>query len=620
MLSLSKEQILDREHFIDEYIDAENAASGSEVDSNANVSSKNIATMGAEIWKPYQIKLNRKKIGDYLNNIFSDISRDDYISDLNNHYIYTHDETGPSIYCSSISMYPFLIDGMTKLNGESRAPKHLSSFCGSFINLIFYISSQICGAVAAVEFLAYFAHFARKDYGDDWFETKCNGMLDQFFSLVVYTLNQPAMARGAQSVFFNVSIFDKNFFEGIFGDFYYPDGSKMIWEDIDKLQRYFVAWFREERKRALLTFPVVTLSALVTEDHKTWKDEDYLNFAAEEYAKGSEFFIYTSDSVDSLSSCCRLRNAMAENEFSYTLGAGGIQTGSKNVITLNVNRIIQKGLKIEDVLDRVYKYQIAHNEWYYHLAKKHMLTIVDAGFVDLDKLYLTIGLNGVMEAAEYLGMTPGNNEEYVSWCANILGTIKAKNKEASAYYSKTTGRKVRFNTELVPAENLGVKNAKWDKKDGLKVPRACYNSYLYPVESTDMSLIDKLNIHGSRVLNNLDGGAAVHWNNFERLSAPQYKNIFNWLAMTGSNYFCENVPKACCTNPECGYIHPNNAEVCPKCGAKTEPAVRIIGYLKKVSSFSSDRQKEYLMRAQDRSFIHKVVNYHEAKDFVASVK
>lgn len=488
--------------------------------------------------------------------------------------------------CASISLFPFLVDGMTKLGGESKAPEHLESFVGSFNNLIFAISSQVAGAVAAVEMLSYFAHFARVDYGDTWFETKCDGRLDQYFQSIVYTLNQPATARGFQSAFWNISIFDKNFFDGLFGNFYFPDGSQMVWEDVDKIQRYFVAWFREERKKALLTFPVVTLSALSNPKDGTWADQDYLKFAAEEYAAGSEFFIYTSPSVDSLSSCCRLRNPLQENEFSYSLGAGGIMTGSKNVITLNVNRIIQSGENLLEVLDRVHKFQIAFDSLYKWYADNHMLTIVDAGFVDLSKLYLTIGLNGVLEAAEFLGYEASNNEPYKAWVRELFKSIKDANRVASAKYG------VRFNTELVPAENLGVKNAKWDRKAGLKVIRDCYNSYLYKVEDDASTLFDKLELHGGDILDNLDGGSAVHFNNNERLSYEQYRKIFEALVVTGSNYFCENVPKSCCTNEKCGYIHPNRVETCPKCGAPVEYATRVIGYLKKVSSFSADRQAE----------------------------
>ena len=580
---LTRNQVKDKLAFIENYVSALNPATASKVDANANVTQKNIATLQAELMKDYFTQINKELMKNKIKELFGTKLARQYIYDLESHVIYQHDMSSLSPYCASISMYPFLIDGMTKLGGESKAPKHLESFIGSFGNLMFAISSQLAGAVASVEFLAYFDHFARKDFGDDYLSTH-EKIINQYLQHVVYVLNQPATARGFQSIFWNISIFDSNFFNSLFENFYFPDGDTMKWKTVSKLQKHFVAWFREERKQALLTFPVITLSALV--DDNTWIDKDYLNFAADEFSKGSEFFIYTSKTVDSLSSCCRLRNALAtENEFSYTLGAGGIMTGSKNVITLNINRIVQKGINLEDVIDRVQKYQVAFDKicrWY---KENGLLSIYDAGFIDLDKQYLTLGMNGVVEAAEYLGYEISNNSEYLNWLKTILGTFKKMNKDAYEKYG------LKFNTEMVPAENLGVKNAKWDKRDGLLVNRDCYNSYFYVVENNN-NIIDMLEMHGSSVLDYLDGGSAVHFNNSERLTKEQYLALFNSLALTGSNYFCENVLKACCTNESCGYIHPNRVERCPKCGSTVEYATRVIGYLKKIGSFSAARQEE----------------------------
>ena len=584
MLGLNKDQVADKVSFIKDYVSAKNAASGSLVDANANVTQKNLVTLQHEMFKNFTIQVNRSLVHTNIKERFGDELADQYLQDLKEHIIYTHDETSLNPYCCSVSLYPFLVDGMTKLGGESTVPQHLESFAGSFTNLVFALASQVAGAVATVEFLPYFAYFARKDYGPNWMENKCGGKLDQLLQSVVYAINQPATARGFQSVFWNISIFDKCFFDGLFENFFFPDGSRMIWDDVNALQKHFISWFREERKKALLTFPIVTLSALSSGD--TWSDKEYLEFAAKEHELGSEFFIYTSPSVDSLSSCCRLRNVIQNNDFSYSLGAGGMMTGSKNVITLNLNRIVQKGCSIEGVIKRVHKYQIAFNDLYKWYSDMGMLSIVNAGFISLEKLYLTIGLNGIVEAAEFLKLDIGNNDDYKGWLKYLFSTIKSLNKDASSEYA------VKFNTELVPAENLGVKNATWDKKAGLKVNRDCYNSYLYKVEDDSLSIFDKLELHGGEILENLDGGSAVHFNNKERLTKKQYIKLFESLVISGSNYFCENVPKACCSNPSCGYIHPNRVDKCPKCGANVDYAIRIIGYLKKISSFEDHRQSE----------------------------
>ena len=590
MVKLSDEQVNAKIKFIEQYINAENAATGSTLDANANVSSKNIATLNAEMYKDFTIQINRKIIQNKIEKKFSKKLAKQYLRDIEDHLIYVHDESSLYPYCVAISLYPFLMNGLKDLGGESGRPKHLESFCGSFGNLIFAISSQFAGAVAVPECLIAFDYYARQDYGDNYLDTHSE-LVAQKLQHLVYVLNQPSAARGYQSVFFNISTFDKYFFDSLFKDFAFPDGTKTKWETVNKLQKFFHSWFREERKRALLTFPVVTHSFLT--DDKDVLDLEWKEFVAEEMEKGSEFFIYSSKSVDSLSSCCRLKNAIDKNEFSYSLGGGGVMTGSKNVITMNINRIVQEGFQINDVLDRVHKYQVAFDAFYRELFQKDMLTVYKAGFIDLKKQFLTIGINGVLETAEYLGLEISNNTKYKNWLKSFLSNFKEQNKIASQKYG------VKFNTEFVPAENLGVKNAKWDRADGLIVNRDVYNSYMYKVEDEHMSLFDKMEIHGGEILDSLDGGSALHFNNKERLTKKQYESIITALVKTGCNYFCENVPKTICN--DCGYIHPNNMDSCIKCGStKIDKATRVIGYLKRIKDFSSERQKEANVR-----FYHK---------------
>lgn len=584
MIRLTPRQIQDKINFIKDYVQARNAASASTVDANANVTEKNIATLQSELYKDFNIQINRALIKERLTNLFDADIAEQYEKDLESHLIYCHDESSLSPYCVSISMYPFLLNGMEGLGGESQAPKHLESFCGSFGNLAFAISAQFAGALATPEFLMFFDYFARKDYGDNYLENPetCK-WIEQKFQHVIYVIAQPATARGYQSIFWNVSLFDKYFFKHLFKDFSFPDGTKPVWASVERLQRMFMQWLREERKRALLTFPVVTLSALT--DGATWKDQSCLEWAADEYAQGSEFFIYTSQTVDSLSSCCRLRNPLKENTFSYSMGAGGVMTGSKNVITINMNRLVQQGHNLADVIDRVHKYQVCFEDLFQWFFKANLLTVYQAGFIDLKKQFLTLGINGIVEAAESLGYEITNNDAYKSWLVDTLRVFKEKNKEAGAKYH------LMFNTEVVPAENLGIKNAKWDKKSGLKVQRDCYNSYFYRVEDASLSLFDKMELHGGEILDNLDGGSALHFNNDEKLTPAQYRKVFESLAVTGSNYFCENCRRTICKT--CGYIHPFTSDHCVKCGSTDiEYAVRIIGYLKRISNFSEARQAE----------------------------
>lgn len=590
MIRLDHKQINKKMEFVNHYLKANNAADGSTMDSNANVTTKNVATLESEINKDINIQINRAMVSKKIEELFSTELSQEYLRQIEDHEIYVHDETSLKPYCVSVSMYPLLIDGLTKLGGESRAPKHLASFCGTFVNFVFAISAQFAGAVATVEFLTYFDHFARKEFGDDYLE-KHKNEISSFLQQVVYSINQPAAARGYQSVFWNISLYDQYYFEALFENFVFPDGDRPRWHTVDLLQKYFLDWFNQERKKSVLTFPVVTV-ALLTDGQRP-RDEDYLHTCASELAQGNSFFMYLSESADSLASCCRLRNEVSTKEFSYTLGAGGVATGSINVITLNFNRLIQDGRDLSAEISKIQNYQIAYRKLMEEFKAGGLLTVYDGNFISLDKQYLTIGINGMVEAAEYLGLDISNNDDYVDFVSQNLKTIYDANRKRS----QETGYK--FNTEFVPAENLGVKNATWDKKDGYQVNRDCYNSYFYIVEDDEMNPLEKFTLHGQKIIQYLDGGSALHLNLDESLSKTQYKKIIQLAAQSGCNYFCTNVKSTICN--DCEYIDKKTVSQCRKCGSiNLDYATRVIGYLKRISSFSAGRRKEHTLRAYHR--------------------
>lgn len=599
-------------NFIDRYRKAVNASTGSEVDSNANVEHKNVTTCTGEMYKKEAIGTNRLLMINKITELYGQELAEEYIRQLDSHEIYRHDETNPMLpYCVSITMYPFLFSGTTNIGGNSEAPKHLDSFCGSFINLVYAVASQFAGAVATPEFLMYMDYFIRKDFGDDYYnrvnenvilgkEPKTlENLIENKFQQVVYTINDPAGARNFQSVFWNIAYFDKPYFDGMFSEFMFPDGSAPKWESVNWLQKKFMKWFNAERLKKILTFPVETVNLL--NDGKEYVDKEWYDFAAEMWSEGHSFFCYTSNSVDALASCCRLKNEVTENTFSYTLGAGGISTGSKGVMTINLNRLIQnlakeKGkITLEDISERVseqvekiHKYMISYNEIVKDNLKTHMLPVYDAGYISMEKQYLTIGINGFVEGAEFLGIQPTVNEEYFKYGEAILKPIYTINKR-----DRTS--EIMFNTEFVPAENLGVKNSGWDKKDGLYVPRECYNSYFYRVEDDGVNLIDKFILHGEKLTKYLDGGSALHANLNEHLTKEQYKHLLDTAMSTGCSYFTFNVPNTICN--ECGHISKHRLNKCEKCGSENlDYATRVIGYLKRISNFSEARQKEAFIR------------------------
>ena len=599
-------EVRDRLNFLIDYCSASNPATGSKYDANANVEKKNIATLIGELPKASFIRLNRRLLTDRIREMYGKELSDRYLDLLNHHFIYKNDETSLANYCASITMYPWLLQGTIPVGGNSTPAKNLKSFCGGFVNLVFIVSSMLSGACATPEFLMYMNYFIEQEYGEDYYlradeivdlskkHRSIDKVITDCFEQIVYSINQPTGARNFQSVFWNISYYDRYYFESIFGDFRFPDGSRPHWDSLNWLQKRFMVWFNAERTKTILTFPVETM-ALLTENGDA-KDPEYADWTARMYSEGHSFFTYMSDNADSLASCCRLRNEIQDNGFSYTLGAGGVSTGSKSVLTINLNRCVQYAFKkgipyleyLEDVVDLMHKVQLAYNENLRDLMEKGMLPLFDAGFINIGRQYLTIGVNGLVEAAEFMGIKITDNPDYVAFVQGVLGMIERLNKK---YRTKD----VMFNCEMIPAENVGVKHAKWDREDGYVVPRDCYNSYFYIVEDTSLNVLDRFRLHGRQYIEHLTGGSALHCNLEEHLSQAQYRQLLRVAAIEGCNYFTFNIPNTVCN--DCGHIDKRYLKECPHCHSKNvDYLTRVIGYMKRVSNFSEARQKEAAQR------------------------
>lgn len=627
--------------FIHNFVKSDNTANAT-IDDNSNVGTKGIGVLNAEIHKVDNKLTNTEWWESFVKkrdpNFNIKVMRNDFKTIL-----YPHDSSSQvgEPYCMAASMYPFLLSGLEKLGGKSAVPKNLDSFCGIYVNLNFALASEIKGAVATPEFLMYMDYFCRKEWGNNYYlkpsvkittdycikQKTIGSQIDQYFQQVTYSINQIAGARGMQSPFTNFSFFDKYFFEGMFGEFVFPDGTKPEWNSTNWLQRRYLHWLNQERLKCILTFPVCSYACL-TDKEGNFKDLDTFHFICSEYAQGNSFFTYLSRSVDSLSSCCRLQNAVQENTFNTTNGQIGVMTGSKNVITLNLNRIIQdwqhtwsdyrdhidvntnrccfpvdwimhkdfqEGIKkyIENILERVYLYQYAYNDLMHWCKDHHLYAAYDAGFINLDKQYLTIGINGLNQAAEYLGMECNNNIYYKTFCRLIFSTIKEQNKK---HKTKTA----QFNTEQVPAESASVKLYNRDKADGYWVPTDTnlYASYIFKPNDTHISILDKIILHSSEfAADELDGGSACHLNLSEHLSQKQYEYLLKFMAKVGCKYATFNIPN--CECDECHFIAKQPFSKCPKCGS-THVSLwdRIIGYLTKISNWSAARQLEGSTRSR----------------------
>lgn len=613
-------EINDRLNYMEKYSKSnENAAASSETDANANVTMKNVVTLESEVPKVKNRVIQRMRMKNKLNILFPEVAKK-YEEDINHHIIYIHDEASsavPKNYCEAVSLYPLVANGIKDMDGVTpKTANHLSSFCGQFNNLVFLLSAQCKGAVAFGEFFNYFDYFCVKDYGPEYhlkeevyadsehvMDRKTIGQkIEAAFQTIVYYINQPAQNRGWQSPFTNVSYYDKYYWEALFKDFYFPDGTQPSWERVSYLQKKFMQWFNEERTKAMLTFPVETM-ALLTDKEGNYMDEEYKNFTAEMHSKGHSFFVYISDNPNGLASCCRLRNEIEENVFSFTNGLTGVKTGSCNVITLNISRIVQDFCRdhyngpdrerwirefkvyLTDILERVYKYHIAYKTILYEWEERGMFNASTAGYIGMRDLFCTIGINGINEAARFLGMKVSYNEDYKQFCRLITGTISEQNKLHNS-------KKFKFNTELVPAEGLSSKNYNWDKEDGYWVPNdtKIYNSYFYNAWDDNTSILDRFKLHGKEFTELLDGGVGLHCNLEEHLSKEQYLKLMDFAAEKGTSYFTYNIPNSECTNEKCHYITKHAMDKCPKCGSPMEIWTRVVGFLRPVSKYDEGRQ------------------------------
>lgn len=618
--------------FIKQFTESDNTANAT-IDDNSNVSNHNIAVLNSEIHKPDNQITNLQILENKLRELYPDFPHKQMRKDFDT-IAYLHDSSSQigMPYCVAVTMYPFLLNGIKDLGGLSAAPKNIDSFCGMFINMVFAIAGQYKGAVATPGVLNCFDYFCRKEWGDNYYlktdvelttvhsvrKYTIKSQIHQYFQQIVYSLMQPSGSRGSQACFWNLSIFDKPFFDTMYGDFMFPDGSPAKWESLCWLQKEFIHWLNQERLKVVLTFPVVS-ACLIYQDGE-FLDKDMYEFVCQEYAEGNSFFTYISDSADSLSSCCRLSSKIEKPQFNFTNGQLSEMTGSKNVITLNLNRIVQdwwweidgehlgyeheidivknEGFKeyLITILERIYKYQISYNECLKELLNARMLSVYDAGFIDMKKQYLTIGINGLNQCAEFLNIKCNNNEDYKQLCNLIFTTIKEQNR-----LHKT--KDVMFNTEFTPCESAAIKLYNRDKADGYWVSSDTnlYASYIFKPNDSEISVLDKFILHGRDFCgDNLDGGSACHVNLSEHLSIEQYRKLVKFAAEVGCKYFTFNIPNSECE--ECGFICKQVITECPKCGStKISLWDRVIGYLTKIKNWSKGRQIEQKTRVYSKT-------------------
>lgn len=614
--------IRERLEYMNEYVNSDNnAASSSETDANANVTIKNVANLEGEVYKIKNRIIQRQRMKDKLNELYPEVAKQ-YGKDLEDNIIYAHDEaTSPALkkYCLAATLYPLMLEGTGNIDGVTPTPPNdIQSFSGQVTNLVFLLSSQARGAVALGDYCITLNYYIIQEFGNDWYkildklttseynkkQRTVKDIIRKGIKQFIYGVNQPAGNRSYNSPFTNISFYDKYYFKALFEDFMYPDGTKPEWIQIDNIQRIFMELLRELRLIKPLTFPVTTMALL--HDGHDCLDKEYKQLCAEEWAKGGSFFCYINDNPSSISSCCRVANEITDNVFSSTTGMTGIMTGSCNVITLNINRIVQNYVRENGsfdknfekyfikILERVYKYQIAYKTMLYDMEDKGMYSDSNAGYIYLKKLYCTIGVIGYFEAAKFLGYDVGetmnsDTEKYVQFLQFIFKIIQEQNRKHSIHDKK---RPFIFNLEATPCENLAIKFYDNDKKDGYTVPKDqnLYNNYFYSPWGTE-SVLDKLRLHGKSICQYLSGGQAAHIGLDAHLSKEQYLKIIDFCIKEGVNYFTFNIPISECK--DCGHVVNAPIKECPKCHSKKiDWWTRVVGFLRPISTFSKGRQIE----------------------------
>lgn len=568
-------------------------------------------------------KIEKGSFLDKCNYIY-DITTESNTFDCNNLWVHN---------CEAVSLYPLMLDGVGNIDKVTPTPPNdIQSFSGQVTNLTFLLSSQCKGAVAEVGYFVTLNYYVIMEFGPKWYE-KLDAVFTNDNTLHTYTIrnyilkgmkqfifgiNQAAGNRSYNSPFTNVSWFDSHYFKAMYGEFYYPDGTQPEWKAVDTLQRMFMKLMRDIRLIKPVTFPVTTMSLLYDEETKEFKDQKYAELCAEEWAKGGSFFCYMNSNPSSLASCCRVLSDMDENTFSSTTGMNGEMTGSCNVLSINLNRIVQNwynlmkkdreswdnttALKNMDslteylvnILERVYKYQIAYKTMLYDMEEKHMFADCDAQYIRINKLYSTIGVIGYMEAAEFLGLTISNNIDYKNFLSSLFSTISEQNKKHSINDKK---KPFKFNLEAIPGEGLGVKWYEKDRKEGYVVTpgRERYSCYFFNPWDKSVSVLDKLKLHGGQIAKALSGGQAAHINLDSHLSTKQYLQLMHTAAQSGCNYFTFNIPMSECK--KCGHIVNAPISKCPKCNSEEiKYYTRTIGYLTAVDNWSSAMQKEFTQR------------------------
>lgn len=609
--------------FIDNFIDKNTVADAS-IDGNSNVSHKDIVTLEREMPKPHSKLLAFNKIYYEIQKKYGFSAANEWLEMEWIGNLYMHDANSATFrhYCFAYDLKDLAEKGLYFIEGRNSCPaKHLITFVDFVKEFISYTSNRSSGAVGLPNLIPYMFYFWKQDVNNDYLGIKTSHnekyYANQAFQRFIYAVNQPYVRDGSQSAFTNTSVFDRPYFEALFGGSEFPDGTFMIdyEEEIIEFQKWYMETMSNIRSENMFTFPVSTISLLRKDgeyDLNTldgFVDKEFAEWGIKHNMKWSDSNIFVDNSVNSLSNCCRLKSDIRDMGYFNSVGGTALKVGSIKVSTINLARIALDTKTEEEYLEEL-KHRVTVNlralDCVRHIIERNvdkgLLPNFKYGLVDFEHLYNTIGFIGIYETMKKFGYTYkdefGNtyyNDKALEFGKKIFDTMR---NTADEFITENKCN-YKINTEQIPAESAA---AKLMKKDKFFYPKAkIYDLPLYGNQFMPLG-IQTTGQERVRVQALFDGycngGSILHYNidaPFDTFEKALY--MTNYIAQHGVTYFAFNTKISTCEDNHAFY-----GDICPMCGkSKNAEFTRIVGFYTKTQTWSKERKEEFKLRKWDNT-------------------
>ena len=603
--------------FIDNFIDKDTVADAS-IDGNSNVKNKDMRTLLSEMPKSHRKLLSFRKIYYDYQKKYGFKAANEWLRMEWMGQLYMHDGDTASFkhYCFAYDLKDLAEKGLYFDGRKSEPAEHLITFVDFVKEFISYASNLSSGAVGLPNLIPYMFYFWKKDctshYLDMNDEKTYKYYAKQNFQRFIYAVNQPYVRDGQQSAFTNTSVFDRPYFEALFGGSEFPDGTFMIdyEEEIIQFQKWYMEVMSDIRSKNMFTFPVSTISLLRKEGNYDldsldgFEDPEFAEWAIKHNMKWSDSNIFQDTSVNSLSNCCRLKSDIRDLGYFNSIGGTALKVGSVKVSTINLARLALDCATEDEYLEEL-RYRTLVNVRALDVVRniirrnveKGLLPNFSYGLVDFEHLYNTIGFIGVYETMKKFGYTKEDefgNVYYTDEAASFGEKIFKTMREVADDFIKTEQVNYMINTEQIPGESAA---AKLMKKDKFFYPDAdIYDLPLYGNQFIPLGITTTLQ-ERVRIQAMFDGfcngGSILHAN----IDAPfdtfeKALRMTNYIAQQGVTYFAFNTKIQACEDNHAFY-----GTTCPTCGKPIATEyTRIVGFYTPIKTWSKERTKEYGMR------------------------